>query len=140
MEIGNIVILRNNNKCIVTRVENNDVLVDIHTGTYLLLEEYNDYNHLMDDIMIVYDKGKVVWQRSLFLKQEEKIILKCLNKRYKYIAKDGDGDVYIYTNIPHKRDDMWFVDDDEDYTSLEDFDAFKDMPTTKAYKIEDLIK
>ena len=144
MEIGNIVILRNNDECIVTRVEDNDVLVDIHTGTYLLLEEYNDYNHLMEeiyDIMIVYDKGKVVWERSLYLKQEEKIILKCLRKDYKYIAKDDDGEIYIFTTLPQKHKDTWIIeDDDEEWSPLTCFDAFKDMPTTKAYKIGDLIK
>ena len=143
MEIGNIVILRNNTKCIVANIENNNVLVNIDTGTYFLLEEYNDYNHLMEDIydiMIVYNKSKIVWERS-FLSIKEKHLLELINKQYKYIAKDNDGEVYIYTDMPQKRDDTWFVDDEEDYESLTTyFDAFKSMPTTKAYRIEDLIK
>lgn len=49
--------------------------------------------------------------------------LKC----YKYIARDGDGELYVYTSIPTKYSDCWGVDNA--YRSLRGLDI--DFPMIK---------
>ena len=63
--------------------------------------------------------------------------LKC----YKYIARDGDGELYAYTSIPTKHSDCWGVDNV--YRSLRGLDI--DFPMIKwsdsePWLIEDLKK
>ena len=42
-------------------------------------------------------------------------ILKQINKDYKYIARDYDGDIWAYQEQPFKYLDMWTVKSDEGY-------------------------
>ena len=63
--------------------------------------------------------------------------LKC----YKYIARDDDGELYVYTSIPTKHSDCWGVDNV--YRSLRGLDV--DFPMVKwsdkkPWLIEDLKK
>lgn len=41
------------------------------------------------------------------LTEDEKVILKNINKDYKWIARDVDGVLYVYTDKPIKGDTCW---------------------------------
>lgn len=41
------------------------------------------------------------------LSDEEKVILKNTDKRFKWIARDKDGNLFIYGNKPIKRESSW---------------------------------
>lgn len=43
----------------------------------------------------------VIWERRTFT-EEEIIILKALDSEYKYMARDYDGEVWVYTNRPRR--------------------------------------
>jgi len=45
---------------------------------------------------------------------EEKLALKSTNKKFKYIARDEDGDLYLYETKPFK-DECVFNTNDGDY-------------------------
>ena len=45
---------------------------------------------------------------------EEKLALKSTNKKFKYIARDEDGDLYIYETEPFKDENVFDVNDDSD--------------------------
>lgn len=44
---------------------------------------------------------------SFLLTRLEHELLKHWNKRYKYIARDKDGYLYVYKNRPSKNEDVW---------------------------------
>ena len=46
---------------------------------------------------------------------EEKLALKSTNKKFKYIARDEDGDLYIYETEPFKDENVFDVNDDSNY-------------------------
>lgn len=49
----------------------------------------------------------------------EKTILGAIDKKYKYIARDQDGSIYLYYEASIKRDDCW--EQDYDFSDLMDF-------------------
>lgn len=83
----------------------------------------------------IYFKGKNInWIKSCILlndikeiiklpkKLSDKVIdfIKILDSKWKWLAKDEDGDIYLYTDKPYKSeyDYMWDIDgdkEDEDY-------------------------
>lgn len=59
------------------------------------------------DIVSVY-KLTEVWKREeQTITEDEKTILRNLPDKYEWIARDGDGELYIYTEKPHKTADYW---------------------------------
>lgn len=45
------------------------------------------------------------------LTNAEKIILKNLSPKYKYIARNQNGDLYIYKDKPYRLFNCWYIDD-----------------------------
>lgn len=68
-----------------------------HTGT-----DDNDY-----DIVAVYELNEVWKREESTITEDEKTILRNLPDKYEWIARDGDGELYIYTEKPHKTADYW---------------------------------
>ena len=62
---------------------------------------------------------------------DELCILKNINKEYKWIAKDRDGDLWIYTNEPKKEDDGHWRDCSSKSLSFEPLDIFKNSLFTE---------
>lgn len=81
------------------------------------VEKIENIQHLL-----YLDRGR--WQKSKFwvndlvdieivrrkeLTEEEKIILKNIDKKFKYIARDEDGTLFFYTSEPSKGCYRWHV-------------------------------
>ena len=62
---------------------------------------------------------------------DELCILRNINKEYKWIAKDRDGDLWIYTNEPKKEDDGHWRDCSSKSLSFEPLDIFKNSLFTE---------
>ena len=58
--------------------------------------------------MLIFDKGlNLIWVNKE-LSDVERVILENLDKRYKYIARDLDGLLYLFEkDVINKRHDMW---------------------------------
>lgn len=68
-------------------------------------------------------------------------LLECIKGGYKYIARDYDGDISLYTNKPEKGFSVWFPD--MEFLSLRRFDVCFPMvkwEDKEPWKIEDLKK
>ena len=49
--------------------------------------------------MLVFGKGLVlIWERKPELSEAERVILENVDKKYKYIAKDEGGNLFIYSS------------------------------------------
>lgn len=48
-------------------------------------------------------------------------LLECIKGGYKYIARDYDGDIFLYTNKPEKGFGVWYSDGE--YVSIKSFDV-----------------
>ena len=62
---------------------------------------------------------------------DELCILRNIDKEYKWIAKDRDGDLWIYTNKPKKEDDGHWRDCSSKSLSFEPLDIFKNSLFTE---------
>lgn len=76
------------------------------------------------------------------LTADEKVILRNINKDFKYIARDSDTDLYIYNNKPIKMTTCWNTEGGV-FCSLECFAhlfPFVKWEDEEPYLIEDLLK
>lgn len=46
-------------------------------------------------------------KKKVKLTEEERIILKNVDKEYKYIVRDKSNDIYVFSHIPAKLEDIW---------------------------------
>lgn len=89
-------------------------------GTYATIKNKNDVYVGLEDFTAEGDTG---WQYDIqMLKpvvkeeskwtftEDEKVILKSLDSKYEYIARDEDGKVFIYDAKPRKRLASWISD------------------------------
>ena len=51
-------------------------------------------------------------------------LFKCIDKKFEWIAKDRNGEVYIYTN-KHKKIDVYWIDSSSKSLSFKPLDVFK---------------
>ena len=87
--------------------------------------------------MLVFGKGlDLIWERKSELSEVERIILKNVDKEYKYIARDKNGSLFLYSKDISKFADEWCFDDykniDGNYSN---FGSFKHL--FKMVKFED---
>lgn len=59
------------------------------------------------------------------LSEEEVIILNNTDKKYEYIARDENGELFIYAVKPYRREDGVF--DTKEYQVTESLNAFKNI-------------
>ena len=77
------------------------------------------------------------------LTEDEKVILKNINKKFKWIVRDEDGLLYVYIDKPVKVDTCW---DLYPYTYTSQLNLFNHLFTfikwedEEPYLIEDLLK
>lgn len=77
-------------------------------------------------------------KEPIILTKVEKIILKNIDKQYKWIVRDRDGNLYVFENKPIKRRDFWgFNSHDFCYSHLFQFMKWEDE---EPYLIKDLLK
>jgi len=80
--------------------------------------------------------------------EERAILIMYLNVHWKYIARDGDGELYAYKNRPEKDEEsgMWFCNGDVIYNIIKSEKSFSNLfsfitwDDDEPYSIEDLLK
>lgn len=149
LRYGDIVEARNGIKYVVYHNGSEKALVSLISGWCVGLDEYNenltsakDYTNF--DIMKVYKDytcKELLWERKEKpqLTEDEKVILRNVPKHYKWIARDIDSCLYVYTSKPKKGITMWESDGLPmiPFISLFDFIKWED---DEPYSIEDLLK
>ena len=113
LKCGNIVETRNGDKYLLY---DNDFL-NLAGGGYLSPNHYNEDLTSTDDytkfdIMKVYKDftcKELLWERKEKpkLTEDEKVILKNVDKDYKWIARDKDGTLSFHYVKPHKEAYFW---------------------------------
>ena len=77
------------------------------------------------------------------LTDDEKAILKNINKRYKWIARDKDRTLFIYGNKPIKKESSWMSENLFDWFCMWIFNhlfQFIKWKDEEPYLIKDLLK
>lgn len=82
------------------------------------------------------------YEEPIKLTDDEKAILRNLHKKYKWIARDGNGDIYIFPDKPVKYESVW------DYCGIESKSLiffshlfkFIKWSDEEPYSIEELLK
>ena len=77
------------------------------------------------------------------LTEDEKVILKNLPKRFKWITRDKDGNLFIYCEKPIKRESSWISETLFDWFGIWIFNhlfSFIKWQDEGPYLIEDLLK
>lgn len=73
--------------------------------------EYSDYSQSsfnLNEFKFIEEVIKLPKKKEF--SQETLNLFKCIDKKYKWIAKDKSGDVCIYTNKPNKKRIYWSLD------------------------------
>ena len=110
LSYGNVVETRSGDKYLFTFHDEEDIFVDLTGDGYYYFESlYFNTNYKNSDIVIMkvykdYTCKEVLWERKEKPKPtyDEKIILRNLPKEYKWIARDKNGQIFLYTNRPVK--------------------------------------
>ena len=115
LEYGNVVETRSGDKYLFTFHDEEDIFVDLTGDGYYYFESlYFNTNYKNSDIVIMkvykdYTCKELLWERKEIpqLTEDEKVILRNLPKEYKWIARDENGCLYVYTSKPEKVITMW---------------------------------
>lgn len=147
LEYGNVIETRMGGKYLFN-FNKGDQFLNLITGdSYLQLSNFNeDLTNCCNifDIMKVYKDytcKKLLWERKEKpkLTEVEKVILRNLPKKYKWIARDIDGCLYVYASKPKKGITMW----ESDGLPMIPFDhlfQFIQWEDEEPYLIEELLK
>ena len=110
-------------------------------------EDLKHNNSKEKDIVVVYEsKGlfearEMIWKRKdVLVSNIEKVILGNMSKEFKYIARDDDGELYVYENKPKKGKCHWHDNSTiyrlDFYNHLFDFIKWEN---SEPYLIDDLV-
>ena len=86
---------------------------------------------------------KIDWlnKEKITLMEAERVILKNINKNYKWIARDEDGQLNIYYQEPIKREDYWAEGiATTEFWAFEHLFQFITWEDEQAYNIEELLR
>lgn len=81
--------------------------------------------------------------KNIKLTEDEKVILKNINKDYKWIARDDNGSLFIYGEKPIKKESSWISKMFLDWFNMCIFNhlfLFIKWEDEEPYLIEDLLK
>lgn len=153
LKYGNVVELRNGDRFLYIGDKHNrtvdflnlarkDFDLFIHNYRYDLIYDHIALNHL--DIMKVYKDytlKELLWERKEFpkLSDDERVILRNIDKEYKWIVRSLYGSIWVYRCKPDKDEFGWNGRDLErlPFNHLFQFITWEDE---EPYKIEDLLK
>ena len=147
LEYGNVVELRNG--LIFLFLDRHKSLVEL-TGVGCTDIDYYDENLTRSsrqesyDIMKVYKDytcKELLWKRKEKPQptEDEKIILKNIPKKYKYIARDKNGLIFLHSKKPSKYDYSWIGYNDIAFPYYHLFQFIK-WEDEEPYSIEELLK
>ena len=118
LDYGNVVELRNGDKLLLCWHFVDSILVDLEGRNFITLDTYHEDLTAIDgiadlDIMKVYKDytcKELLWERKETpkLTKDEKVILRNLPKKYKWIARDSSGMVYIFIEKREKGQAIWY--------------------------------
>lgn len=154
LKYGNVVELKNGDRFLYIGDKHNrtvdflnlvrkDFDLFIHSYRYDLIYDNMALHHL--DIMKVYKDytlEELLWERKEGipkLSDDEKAILRNVDKRYKWLARDRDGSLGIYENKPNKSSNIFWSEGhckDFCFNCIFQFIKWEDE---EPYLIEDLL-
>lgn len=121
-------------------------------------ENFEKVFHLLNKKNEGFTNQKIVFQclflmvarrnemaKEIKLTEDEKVILRNLPERFKWIARDKKGNLFVYCNEPFRREGAWvpveFDEDEWEHVSIFPhlFQSIK-WEDEKSYLIEDLLK
>jgi hypothetical protein len=98
---------------------------------------------IKDGIKKSLEENLEISLKPSLLTEDERVILRNLNKRYKWIARDIDEDLQIFAKKPQKGLSDWWVEDSITFESLFMFThlfQFITFEDKEPYNIEELLK
>ena len=152
LKYGNVVEERGGYKCVVYCNKTEKALISLNTGACVNLDNYRedltDIEGFMEfDIMKVYKDytcTELLWERKEKQKPEltedEKVILRNLPKKYKWIVRDHIGSLWIFENKPNKNIFGWFYSTASNLPFPNLFKFIKYEDEEEPYSIEKLLK
>ena len=148
LEYGNVVEARNGYKYFVYHSGDEKALVNLITGWNIVLDLYNENltnsdNFIQYDIMKVYKDytfKELLWERKdPKITEDEKVILRNLPEKYKWIARDKNGLIFLYAKKPSKYDYSWIGYNDKAFPYYHLFQFIK-WEDEEPYSIEKLLE
>lgn len=119
LKYGNVVELRQGNKYLYNIIYKHK-LISFNGMGFINIEGYNNdlsqKEEIYDfDIIKVYKDytlKELLWERkeTPHLTEDEKVILRNIEKKYKWIARDEDGSLCAYESKPKKTNFFWFAE------------------------------
>ena len=147
LKYGNVVETREGIKFLY-HCTNSDKFLNLDFDSFLWIRNFDenlkDRNALNEfDIMKVYNDytcNELLWGRKEKPKptEDEKIILKNIPKKYKYIARDRSGLIFLYSKKPSKCDYSWIGYNDIAFPYYHLFQFIK-WEDEEPYSIEELL-
>ena len=110
--------------------EGEEFKIEGYEYTYIIKKQFlyilneDRYSHL--EVNDLVNKEIIKLPKKKEFNDDELCILRNIDKEYKWIAKDRDGDLWIYTNKPKKEYDRYWKDCSSSKSfSFEPLDIFK---------------
>lgn len=151
LEIGNVVELRKGDKLLFFYSLAVPKLIGLNGCGYIMIDSYHEDLTDIDgfkifDIMKVYKDytcKELLWERKEMpkLTEDEKVVLRNIDKEYKWITRDEDMTLSFHSVKPHKEAYFWssleanYVDNL--FPNLFQFIEWED---DEPYSIEELLK
>ena len=91
------------------------------------------------------EKCKLNWLKAehkelIKLSDAERVILENIDKKFKWITRDGDGSLYVSKIKPSKDYEIWRDGDSEPFVSYNHLFQFIKWEDENPYNIEELLK
>ena len=147
LRYGNVVETREGIKYLY-HCKNSDQFLNLDYDGFLWVHDFDENLNISDcdnglDIMKVYEDytcKELLWERKdPKITEDEKVILRNLPEKYKWIARDKNGLIFIYEKKPSKYDYSWIGYNDKAFPYYHLFQFIK-WEDEEPYLIEDLLK
>ena len=160
LKFGNVVENRRGDRYLFFALDKKD-LINLCGLGFVELDSYNDelncqstiLSTLNLDIVKVYEDytcKKLLWERKEkpVLTDDEKVILRNIDKAFKYIARDRGDSLFVYTSKPIKKRNDWkfnYIDENlkDEWSAITIYNhlfQFIRWDDKEPYLIEDLLK
>ena len=149
LKYGNVVETRNGHKLLLNKIYGEPILIFLNCKGFILLDSFDielkdGFNVESGDIIKVYKDytcKELLWERkeNPKLTEDEKVVLRNLPKKYKWIARDKSDWIFLYKEKPIKLKISW---SGCMYTTLpfKHLFQFIQWEDEEPYSIEELLK
>ena len=84
---------------------------------------YGNLNHIGERMVYKFKNIELTIPKEYQFSEDEKTILKSIDKKWKWLARDKDGKLFLFTDKPKKDNNSWqLVNFKTSYTSLNIFE------------------